>query len=126
MRAMKHALGPRKEIGIRTIFNLLGPLTNPASAKAQVMGVYDEALVEPHGRVLKNLGVERALVVHGVGRPGRGLDLRAYVRLRGDRRRTIRPYMLTPQDIGLSRRPRYPTSAGGDAKANAGMTRQTY
>jgi anthranilate phosphoribosyltransferase len=68
--SMRHAIGPRKEVGIRTVFNLLGPLTNPASARAQVVGVYDGTLVAPVARVLRNLGVERALVVHGVG----GLD----------------------------------------------------
>ncbi|MCD1296342.1 anthranilate phosphoribosyltransferase [Methanocella sp. CWC-04] len=68
--AMKHAIGPRKEIGIRTVFNVLGPLTNPASAKAQVMGVYDEELLPLIAKVLSDLGVEKALVVHGVG----GLD----------------------------------------------------
>lgn len=119
--AMKHALGPRKEIGIRTIFNLLGPLTNPASARAQVMGVYDEALVEPIGRVLANLGVERALVVHGVG----GLDeVSTFGPTRiceVDRGRTF-SYLIDPQEVGL---PRATMSdlAGGDSKANAAMVR---
>ncbi len=68
--AMKYAIDPRKEIGIRTVFNLLGPLTNPASAKAQLLGVYDGDLVARMARVLKNLGSEEAMVVHGVN----GLD----------------------------------------------------
>ncbi len=63
--AMKHAIGPRREIGIRTIFNILGPLTNPAGAHAQVVGVYDAQLTETLARVLKNLGLESAFVVHG-------------------------------------------------------------
>ena len=63
--AMKYAIGPRKEIGIRTIFNILGPLTNPAKADCQVMGVYREELVEPLARVLHNLGCRRGFVVHG-------------------------------------------------------------
>lgn len=63
--AMKHAIGPRREIGIRTIFNVLGPLTNPARAKRQVIGVYDGALAETIAHVLEGLGAERAMVVHG-------------------------------------------------------------
>jgi anthranilate phosphoribosyltransferase len=63
--AMKHALGPRKELGIRTIFNILGPLTNPAGARRQLLGVYDKKLVRPLAQVLLELGCERALVVHG-------------------------------------------------------------
>ena len=64
--AMKHAIGPRREIGIRTIFNILGPLTNPAKADCQVMGVYREDLVEPLAQVLYNLGCKRGYVVHGL------------------------------------------------------------
>ena len=68
--AMKYAIGPRREIGIRTIFNALGPLTNPAGAQAQVLGVYAPTLTEHLANVLKNLGSRRAFVVHG----GDGLD----------------------------------------------------
>jgi len=68
--AMKHAIGPRREIGIRTVFNVLGPLTNPANATAQLLGVYDKALIEPIAHVLKKLGSEEAMVVHGLN----GLD----------------------------------------------------
>jgi anthranilate phosphoribosyltransferase len=63
--AMKHAAGPRKELGIRTLFNLLGPLSNPAGATAQVLGVFDRKWVEPLARVLADLGVQRGFVVHG-------------------------------------------------------------
>lgn len=63
--AMKYAIGPRKEIGIRTIFNILGPLTNPAGADRQVLGVYREELVEPLAQVLSGLGCKRGFVVHG-------------------------------------------------------------
>ena len=63
--AMRYAIGPRQEIGIRTIFNALGPLTNPAGAQAQVLGVYAPTLTEPLANVLKNLGSQRAFVVHG-------------------------------------------------------------
>jgi anthranilate phosphoribosyltransferase len=68
--AMKNAVVPRREIGIRTVFNVLGPLTNPANANAQVLGVYDPNLVEPLAKVLQKLGTEEALVVHGLD----GLD----------------------------------------------------
>ena len=66
--AMKHALTPRKEIAIRTVFNLLGPLTNPAGANAQVLGLYRADLLQPITEVLKNLGCQGALVVHGEDR----------------------------------------------------------
>lgn len=62
---MKYVAPVRKELGIRTVFNILGPLTNPAGATYQVMGVYDEALVEPLAQVLSNLGVKRAMDVYG-------------------------------------------------------------
>lgn len=68
--AMRHAIGPRRELGVRTVFNLLGPLTNPAGAKGQVLGVYHPSLVSKLTPVLRNLGVQHALVVHGEG----GLD----------------------------------------------------
>jgi anthranilate phosphoribosyltransferase len=68
--AMKYAIGPRRELGMRTIFNLLGPLTNPAGATHQLIGVYDPALTEPLARVLGELGGRAAFVVHGFG----GLD----------------------------------------------------
>jgi anthranilate phosphoribosyltransferase len=68
--AMKHAAEPRREIGIRTVFNLLGPLTNPACANAQLLGVYDAKLAVPMAYALKKLGCEEAMVVHGLD----GLD----------------------------------------------------
>jgi len=68
--AMKYAIGPRREVGIRTVFNVLGPLTNPADANAQLLGVYDPKLTEPLANSLKNLGSEEAMVVHGLD----GLD----------------------------------------------------
>lgn len=68
--AMKHAIGPRRELGVRTVFNVLGPLTNPAGARSQVLGVYHPSLVTKLTPVLKNLGVKDAMVVHGEG----GLD----------------------------------------------------
>jgi anthranilate phosphoribosyltransferase len=68
--AMKYAIGPRRDVGIRTIFNMLGPLTNPAGATAQLIGVYDPRLTEMFAQVLKNMGTKRAFIVHGAD----GLD----------------------------------------------------
>jgi anthranilate phosphoribosyltransferase len=67
---MKYAIGPRREVGVRTVFNVLGPLTNPAGAGAQLLGVYDHKLTDPLAHALKNLGCEEAMVVHGLD----GLD----------------------------------------------------
>ncbi|BDU50286.1 anthranilate phosphoribosyltransferase [Haliovirga abyssi] len=64
-KSMKYAIGPRRQLGVRTIFNVLGPLTNPANAEYQLMGVYSKDLVEPIANVLNNLGIKRAMVVHG-------------------------------------------------------------
>ena len=70
--AMRHAIGPRKEMAVRTIFNVLGPLTNPAGAPNQVIGVFDGELIEPLAQVLKQLGSRHVMVVHAEA-PGKGL-----------------------------------------------------
>ena len=83
--AMKHAVGPRRELGLRTLFNVLGPLTNPAGVKRQVLGVYDAALCEPLAEALSRLGSEHALVLHSedgldeisIAAPTRGCELKA-------------------------------------------------
>jgi len=98
--AMKHAARSRSELGIRTVFNLLGPLTNPASASRQLLGVYAPSLVEKFPAVLKQLGVNRALVVHGLS----GIDEISTV---GDsyigelNRGKISHYRIHPEDFGL-------------------------
>ena len=118
--AMKHAIGPRRDIGVRTIFNLMGPLTNPASAKCQLVGVYARELTEPLARVLANLGSTRALVVHGAD----GLD---EITITGDTyvaaldQGTVSSYMIRPEQFGLCRVPRE-ALAGGDAPQNAAIT----
>jgi len=115
--AMKFALQPRRELGFRTIFNLLGPLANPARVKAQVIGVYDAQLVEKVAEVLRGLGVKRALVVHGLD----GLDELSTVgetqvaELQGGK---IRTYRLVPDEMGITRA-RISELAGGDAETNA-------
>ena len=73
--AMKYAVNARKEVGIRTIFNLLGPLTNPACANAQVLGVYDQKLTIPVAQALRRLGCEEAMVVHGLDGIGRDINI---------------------------------------------------
>ncbi len=99
--AMKYAIGPRREMGIRTVFNLLGPLTNPADAKHQLLGVFAEDWVEPVAEALKQLGTQRALVVHGRD----GLDElstlgeTAVAELAAGQ---VRTYTLTPEDLGLA------------------------
>jgi len=98
--AMRYAISPRREIGIRTVFNLLGPLTNPANAKAQLLGVYDENLTEPLAHVLDNLEVEQAMVVHGLD----GLDEISTI---GQTKITllkngeISTSRVSPEDLGL-------------------------
>lgn len=99
--SMKFAAGPRREIGIRTVFNILGPLTNPAGARAQMIGVADPAVAPKMARVLALLGSDRALVVHGGG----GLDeisLAGESRVWELRRGEIREYTVTAEEIGLS------------------------
>jgi anthranilate phosphoribosyltransferase len=98
--AMKNAIIPRREIGIRTVFNILGPLTNPANANAQVLGVYDQTLVESMAKVLQRLGLEEALVVHGID----GLDEISIVgqtKLSWLRDGQITTKTILPQDIKL-------------------------
>jgi anthranilate phosphoribosyltransferase len=118
--AMKHAVGPRRDIGVRTIFNILGPLTNPAGAKRQLLGVSRQEFAEPMARVLGNLGSARALVVHGAD----GLD---EITISGDTHITaleagrIASYTITPEQFGLRRAP-LGALAGGDAPQNADIT----
>jgi anthranilate phosphoribosyltransferase len=109
-------------VGIRTVFNVLGPLTNPASAQAQVLGVFDASLVVPLADVLRHLGIKNAMVVHGVG----GLD---EVSTFGPtivcevRHGELLPYEIDPADIGLIRASPADLS-GGDAAENAILARR--
>jgi len=119
--AMKFAAGPRREIGIRTIFNILGPLTNPAGAHAQVLGVPSPALVQRLAEALALLGSHHALVVHGDD----GVDeisICAASRVSEVRDGEIRSYAVAPEDFGF-RRAAHDDVRGGDAAANAAMTR---
>ena len=115
--AMKYAIGPRREIGIRTIFNMLGPLTNPAGATAQLLGVYDKKLTEMFADVLKNMGTKRAFVVHGLD----GLD---EVTITGETRVAelkdgiVRTYNINPVDY-FGRIDTLDSIRGGDPVVNA-------
>ena len=100
--AMKHAVGPRKEIGQRTIFNLLGPLTNPAGADVQIVGVYDPALTEPLARVLGELGARAAFVVHGHGGADE-LNAGGPNRLSHLKDGAVRTYDFDPAELGFER-----------------------
>ncbi|MBI3600837.1 MAG: anthranilate phosphoribosyltransferase [Nitrospinae bacterium] len=118
--AMKFAIGPRREIGIRTIFNILGPLTNPAGAHSQVLGVYDHRLTEPLSKVLCRLGSTHVFVVHGAD----GLDEitltgKTYIsELKGGE---IKNYEIVPEDFGL-KRCKNEELLGGDSEINARIT----
>nr|ABQ75912.1 anthranilate phosphoribosyltransferase [uncultured haloarchaeon] len=114
--AMKAVIGPRKELGMRTIFNILGPLTNPAGADAQVIGVYDPELVPVLGRALTQLPVERALVVHGSGMDEIALhDTTTVAEVIGD---NVDGYTLSASSIGLDSAP-VEAVAGGTPEENA-------
>ncbi|MGB3621633.1 MAG: anthranilate phosphoribosyltransferase, partial [Ketobacter sp.] len=100
--AMKHAVGPRKEMAVRTLFNLLGPLTNPAGAKRQVLGVYSRHWVRPVAEVLQRLGCEHVLVVHSAD----GMDEISISDITYVAEATpseIREYSIQPEDFGLRR-----------------------
>jgi len=119
--AMKHVQTARRELRLRTVFNLLGPLTNPAHASAQVVGVYSAALVEKLAGALSMLGLHRALVVHGLD----GLDeitITAPTRIAEVREGLVRTYEVTPEEFGMNRGTLEEIS-GGDAAANADIIR---
>ena len=98
--AMKYALGPRKELGIRTVFNILGPLANPANAKVQIMGVFDPNLTEALAYVLKNLGLKSALVVHGSGLDE--ITTAGATKISELYEGKVRTYYIKPEDFGFS------------------------
>ncbi|MBI1317733.1 MAG: anthranilate phosphoribosyltransferase [Candidatus Hydrogenedens sp.] len=117
--AMKHVGPIRAELGVRTVFNILGPLTNPAGADAQVMGVFDAALLEPIAEVLVRLGVRHAYVVAGAD----GLDeitLSASTHVAEARDGAVRTYEINPEHFGCESAPKEAV-LGGDASENAGI-----
>jgi anthranilate phosphoribosyltransferase len=115
--AMKYAIGPRREMGIRTIFNILGPITNPAGAKRQILGVFSSNLTETLAAVLGNLGAEDAMVVHGED----GLDeitITDGTRASRFSKGKVETQYLSPEDFGLDRG-RREDLLGGDKEENA-------
>jgi len=115
--AMKYAVAPRKEVGIRTVFNLLGPLTNPACANAQLLGVYDAKLVGPLANALSRLGCEEAMVVHGLS----GLDeisTLGKTLISHLRNGEVRTFQIEPKNLGLKRAHLHDL-LGGSSEENA-------
>ena len=120
--AMKYVQPARRELRLRTVFNLLGPLTNPANASAQVVGVYSDDLVEKLAEALSMLGLRRAMVVHGRD----GLDeitISSTTRVAEVRDGQVRTYEVTPEEFGLKRAP-IESISGGDAAENARIIRE--
>jgi anthranilate phosphoribosyltransferase len=120
--AMKFVQTARRDLKVRTVFNLLGPLTNPARATAQVVGVYSADLVDKLAEALSMLGLRRALVVHG----NDGLDeitISTTTRIAELRDGQVRTYEVDPEEFGLQRAP-LNTIAGGDAATNAVIVRK--
>ena len=114
--AMKAVIGPRKELGMRTLFNVLGPLTNPAGADAQVLGVYDASLVAPIAQAVAHMPVEHALVVHGAGMDEIAIhDETTVAEVDGE---TVTEFTLSPADLGVDRAP-IAAVAGGTPTENA-------
>ncbi len=120
--AMKYAIGPRKEIGVRTIFNILGPLTNPAGATNQLLGVFSPKLTEPLAHVLCNLGSSRAYVVHGMNSIDE-VSLASETRISELNGKSVNTYTVTPEEFGLKRSPAE-SVLGGDAEENAEIIRK--
>ncbi len=119
--AMKYVAPIRKELGIRTIFNILGPLANPAGATMQVMGVYDEALVEPLAEVLSNLGVKRGMVVYGMDKLDE-ISVSSTTKVSEIRDKKIESYTIKPEDFNIKPCKKEDLT-GGDADFNANITR---
>jgi anthranilate phosphoribosyltransferase len=118
--ATRHAASARREIGVRTLFNLLGPLTNPAGARHQVIGVYDALVMEPMAQALGELGSLRVMVVHGGGLDEIAPSGETEVAELKDE--TVRRYRLSPRDFGLAEE-NPDELAGGDAQKNAEIAR---
>ena len=120
--SMKYAIGPRREMGVRTIFNILGPITNPAGAKRQILGVFSSHLTETLAKVLGNLGAEDAMVVHGED----GLDeitITDGTKVSRCSKGKVENIYFSPEDFGLERGKREDL-IGGDKDENAKITLQ--
>ncbi len=120
--AMKYAAGPRKEIGIRTIFNLLGPLTNPAGASTLVLGVYDPGLTDTIAHVLNKLGAREAFVVCGEGTCDE-ISIYGPTRVSHLKNNAVRTFQMTPEEYGF-KRASLKDITGGNARENAEIIRK--
>ncbi|MBO5351997.1 MAG: anthranilate phosphoribosyltransferase [Lachnospiraceae bacterium] len=120
--SMKYVGAIRKELGFRTVFNILGPLTNPGSPKIQLLGVYDEYLVEPLAQVLINLGVKRGMVVYGQEKLDE-ISISAPTTVCEFQDGWFKTYTITPEEFGLARCTKEDL-AGGTPEENARMTRE--
>ena len=118
--SMKYVGAIRKELGFRTVFNILGPLTNPAHPKRQLLGVYDEYLIEPLAKVLMELGVKRGMVVYGMDKLDE-ISLSAPTKVCEIKDGALHTYEIKPEDFGLTRCKKEDL-AGGDPKENAAIT----
>ena len=118
--SMKYVGAVRKELGFRTVFNILGPLTNPAHPKRQLLGVYDEYLIEPLAKVLVELGIKRGMVVYGMDKLDE-ISLSAPTKVCEIKDGTLHNYEIKPEDFGLSRCKKEDLT-GGDPKENAAIT----
>ena len=118
--SMKYVGAIRKELGFRTVFNILGPLTNPAHPKRQLLGVYDEYLIEPLAKVLMELGVKKGMVVYGMDKLDE-ISLSAPTKVCEIKDGSLHTYEIKPEDFGLSRCKKEDL-AGGDPKENATIT----
>ena len=119
--SMKYVGAIRKELGFRTVFNILGPLTNPATPSMQLLGVYDEYLVEPLAKVLINLGVKRGMVVYGMDKLDE-ISLSAPTKICEIDNETLQVYEITPEDFGFERCTKDDLK-GGTPEENAQITR---
>ncbi|WP_408071733.1 anthranilate phosphoribosyltransferase [Butyrivibrio sp. JL13D10] len=119
--SMKYVGAIRRELGFRTVFNILGPLTNPGSPKMQLLGVYDEYLVEPLAQVLVNLGVTRGMVVYGMDRLDE-ISLSAPTKICEIKDGWYKTYTICPEDFGLTRCTKDDLK-GGSPEENAAITR---
>ena len=121
--AMKHAIGPRQEIGIRTVFNILGPLTNPANANVYLLGVFNPDLVETMAHVLGRFGIKRALVVCGEGNIDE-ITIAGPTLVADYKDGSVSTYTITPEDAGLSRATLEDIKGGETAELSAVQLRE--
>jgi len=120
--AMKHAIGPRRELGIRTLFNILGPMTNPAGANVQLTGVFDKSLTRVLAEVLARLGMQRTLVVWGEGNMDE-MTVTGTTYVAEADHGEVKTWTVEPEDVGLARAPLAAIQGGADVQESAAMVR---